>query len=204
MSAALNSYSWVDSSFALDTYGIDGMYPNMAPVQKSTNIYVTGKGFNNDMSDKARCRFGKEGHYTVVEGQVLDNEHMFCQLPAGQIPYPNGAKPSGVIMPFAIAFQDEQFHPYTGGEWSFRLYQQPLLVEASPSTVTAGRTTKVFVKADPSRYFFEPPAPPGSNYADENWMRCKFGFLGTMPAVYINKTTIICVTPAIHDPKDIP
>lgn len=68
VSAALNSYSWVDSSFALDTYGIDGMYPNMAPVQKSTNIYVTGKGFNNDMSDKARCRFGKEGHYTVVEG----------------------------------------------------------------------------------------------------------------------------------------
>jgi len=32
VSAALNSYSWVDSSFALDTYGIDGMYPNMAPV----------------------------------------------------------------------------------------------------------------------------------------------------------------------------
>jgi hypothetical protein len=25
-----------------------------------------------------------------------------------------------------------------------------------------------------------------------------------MPAVYLNKTTIICVTPAIHDPKDIP
>lgn len=25
-----------------------------------------------------------------------------------------------------------------------------------------------------------------------------------MPAVYINKTTIICVTPAVHDPRDMP
>lgn len=78
------------------------------------------------------------------------------------------------------------------------------MVSAEPSVVQAGKTTKVFVKADPGKYFFEPPAPPGQDYLNENWMRCKFGFLGTMPAVYINRTTIICVTPAVHDPKDIP
>lgn len=156
------------------------------------------------MSGNARCRFGTEGHYTIIDGTVLDNEHMFCHLPVGSIPFPSGGRPEGVQVPFSIAFQDEQFYPYTGGNWTFRLYQQPNIIMAEPSVVTAGKTTKVFVKADPSRPFFEPPTPAGQNYLDENWMRCKFGFLGTMPAVYINKTTIICVTPAVHDPKDIP
>lgn len=156
------------------------------------------------MSGNARCRFGKEGHYTIIDGTVLDNEHMFCHLPVGAIPFPSGGRPEGVQVPFSIAFQDEQFYPYTGGNWTFRLYQQPNIISAEPSVVQAGKTTKIFVKADSSRYFFEPPTPAGQNYLDENWMRCKFGFLGTMPAVYINKTTIICVTPAVHDPKDIP
>lgn len=122
VSAALNSYSWAESSFSLQAYGIDGLYPNAAPWQKSTNIYVTGKGFNNDMSGNARCRFGREGSYTIVDGTVLDNEHMFCHLPVGTIPLPSGARPEGVEVPFSIAFQEEQFYPYTGGNWTFRLY----------------------------------------------------------------------------------
>jgi hypothetical protein len=161
VSAALNCYSWADSSYSLTPYGIEGLYPNAAPWQKSTNIYVTGKGFNNDMAGNARCRFGFEGKYTIVDGTVLDNEHMFCHLAVGTIPFPSGTKPEGVEVPFSIAFQDEQFYPYTAGDWSFRLYQQPHLISAEPAVVTAGKTTKIFVKADKSRYFFEPPAPPG-------------------------------------------
>jgi len=83
VSAALNCYSWADSSYSLTPYGIEGLYPNAAPWQKSTNIYITGKGFSNDMAGNARCRFGKEGQYTIVDGTVLDNEHMFCHLPVG-------------------------------------------------------------------------------------------------------------------------
>jgi hypothetical protein len=107
VSAALNSYSWAESSFSLVTYGIDGLYPNSAPWEKSTNIYITGKGFNNEMSGNARCRFGTDGHFTIVEGTVLDNEHMFCHLPVGTINPPSGAKPEGVLLPFSIAFQDD-------------------------------------------------------------------------------------------------
>jgi len=89
VSAALNSYSWAESSFSLSPYGIDGLYPNSAPWSKSVNIYVTGKGFINEMSGNARCRFGHEGHYTIVDGTVLDNEHMFCYLPVGTLPLPS-------------------------------------------------------------------------------------------------------------------
>jgi len=89
VSAALNSYSWAESSYSLETYGIDGLYPHAAPWSKSTNIYITGKGFNNEMSGNARCRFGKEGNYILVDGTVLDNEHMFCHLNVGTIPFPS-------------------------------------------------------------------------------------------------------------------
>lgn len=104
VSAALNSYSWAESSFSLSPYGIDGLYPNSAPWSKSVNIYVTGKGFINEMSGNARCRFGHEGHYTIVDGTVLDNEHMFCYLPVGTLPLPTSAKPEGTEVPFSIAF----------------------------------------------------------------------------------------------------
>lgn len=104
VSAALNSYSWADSSFSMQPYGIEGVYPNASPWSKSTNIYVTGRGFNNELSGNARCRFGEDGSYTIVDGTVLDNEHMFCHLPVGTIPFPSGAKPEGIVVPFSIAF----------------------------------------------------------------------------------------------------
>jgi hypothetical protein len=59
------------------------------------------------MSGNARCRFGTEGHYTIVDGTVLDNEHMFCYLPVGTLPIPTASRPEGVEVPFSIAFQDE-------------------------------------------------------------------------------------------------
>lgn len=65
---------------------------------------ITGKGFINDMSDMGRCKFGTEGNYIIVDGQVLDNEHMLCQLPVGFIPFPENARSEGVVIPFSIAF----------------------------------------------------------------------------------------------------
>ena len=61
VTVALNSYSWADSLFAINIYGITGIYPNAAPWSQNTNIMVTGKGFLNDMSDMGRCKFGAEG-----------------------------------------------------------------------------------------------------------------------------------------------
>lgn len=123
VSAALNSYSYADSLYALEPYGITGIYPNAAPWTQSTNIMVTGKGFNNDMSDQGRCKFGTEGNYVIVDGQVLDNEHMLCHLPVGFIPFPDAASQSGLVIPFAIAFQEDIYYPFTEGTWTFRLYK---------------------------------------------------------------------------------
>jgi len=203
VTAALNSYSWADSLYALNIYGITGLYPNAAPWSQNTNIMVTGKGFMNDMSDSGRCRFGAEGSFVIVDAMVLDNEHMVCALPVGLVTFPDNAKTSGIVIPFAIAFQEEIYYPYTEGTWNFRLYKQPYLMAASPPTVSAGKINKVFVKADPNKPFFQPPPPPGDDYNNENWIRCKFGYLGSNPAVYINHTHLLCITPVIHDPADI-
>lgn len=134
---------------------------------------------------------------------VLDNEHMICQLPVGFIPFPDGAKTEGIVIPFSIAFQEDIYYPFTEGKWNFRLYKQPRLISASPHEVPAGKINKVFVKADPRHPFFQPPPPPGDDYNNENWIRCKFGYLGSNPAVYVNHTHLLCITPVIHDPADI-
>jgi hypothetical protein len=63
-------------------YGLFELYPNSGPVGDSTNILVVGKGFENELKENARCRFGTDDNYAIVEAQVLDNEHMICRSPA--------------------------------------------------------------------------------------------------------------------------
>ena len=58
-SVALNSYSWADSNQTFVPYGVTGLYPNSGPYQGDTDILITGKGFNEDMEDKAKCKFGQ-------------------------------------------------------------------------------------------------------------------------------------------------
>ena len=49
VSVALNSYTWAESEFAFQPYGIADIYPDSGPVGENTNIIVVGKGFNNEM-----------------------------------------------------------------------------------------------------------------------------------------------------------
>lgn len=84
-------------------YGIHAIYPNSGPIGEDTNILVTGKGFDNDLQDQARCKFGTEENYAIVEAQVLDNEHLVCKAPSDYIDLPEGADQT-ISMPFAIAF----------------------------------------------------------------------------------------------------
>lgn len=129
---------------------------------------------------------------------------MLCQLPVGFIPFPESARSEGIVIPFSIAFQEDVYNPYTEGSWNFRLYRNPELISCYPPVVSAGKINKVFVRANPLKGFFEPPPPPGDDYNNENWIRCRFGYLGSNPAVYVNKTTMLCITPVVHDPADIP
>jgi hypothetical protein len=103
VSVALNSYSWGESEFSFVPYGIDGIYPSSGPVSENTNILVTGKGFANDLQDSARCKFGTDENFVIVEAQVLDNENLICKSPSEQIDLPENAAES-ITLPFSIAF----------------------------------------------------------------------------------------------------
>lgn len=52
---------------------------------------ITGKGFDNDLRENGRCKFGTEDHYIIVEANVLDNEHLICKSPADAFGLPEGA-----------------------------------------------------------------------------------------------------------------
>jgi len=55
---ALNSYSWVDTDFKYVPYGITDIMPNSGPISGNTDVIIVGKGFNEDLQEKALCRFG--------------------------------------------------------------------------------------------------------------------------------------------------
>jgi hypothetical protein len=55
------------------------------------------------MKETARCKFGTDDNFVIVEGQVLDNEHMICKSPAEQIDLPEYAD-DVISLPFSIAF----------------------------------------------------------------------------------------------------
>lgn len=115
VSFALNSYSWAPNlQYSFKPYGIYGLYPSSGPVSDSTNILVTGKGFENEMKEFARCKFGTDENYAVVEAQVLDNENLICKSPSEEMSLPDGAD-QAISVPFSVAFQDDIYYPYTEG-----------------------------------------------------------------------------------------
>jgi len=91
VTVALNTYSWAASDFSMSPYGITAMYPNMGPIGQSTNILVMGKGFDNDLRELGRCKFGTEEHYLIIEANVLDNDHLICKSPSDAFTLPEGA-----------------------------------------------------------------------------------------------------------------
>lgn len=90
------------------------MYPTSGPVGENTNVIVVGKGFVNDLQESARCKFGTEDNYQIVEAQVLDDEHLICKSPSQDLALPDGASEE-INVPFSIAFQEDLYYPYTEG-----------------------------------------------------------------------------------------
>jgi len=103
VSVSLNSYSWASSDFSFTPYGILDMYPTSGPINENTNIIVVGKGFENEMKEFARCKFGTEDNYIIVEAEVLDDEHLICKSPSESISLPEGSSDE-ITLPFSIAF----------------------------------------------------------------------------------------------------
>jgi len=67
-----------------------------------SDIFVTGKGFTEAIAEKAKCRFGVDGNYHIVDAEVLDYTKLVCRTPPADFKF---AESSDVIsVPFSIAF----------------------------------------------------------------------------------------------------
>ena len=154
VSVALNSYSWASSDFTFAPYGIYNIYPQSGPTSENTNILIVGKGFENDLKDDGRCKFGTDENFVIVEAQVLDNEHMICKSPSEQITLPEGADET-ITVPFSIAFQQDMYYPYTEGTQKYRLYKHPTLTDISPQDADVGKLTAVYITADEDSGFWQ-------------------------------------------------
>jgi hypothetical protein len=49
-----------------------------------TDIFITGKGFTKELAEKAKCRFGVDASYQIVDATILDYTKLVCRSPAGQ------------------------------------------------------------------------------------------------------------------------
>lgn len=57
--------------------------PDSGPFAGSTDILITGKGFVEELSQKARCKFGSADNFVEVTAEVLDYTKIVCRSPAG-------------------------------------------------------------------------------------------------------------------------
>lgn len=104
-------------------------------------------------------------------------------------------------VPFGIAFGEEEFKPWTLSTHRYRFYKQPKIEAAFPEEVRIGKFSEIFVYAYDDALFFE-PLPSGKN-GDVTGILCNFDDFGTSMGMYINETTVMCVTPHIQGhPED--
>ena len=81
---SLNSDSWVgrkDPPLMYKPYGILDVTPASGPYSGYTDVMISGKGFLDEFASKARCRFGIETNYAIVDAEVLDYGKLVCRSP---------------------------------------------------------------------------------------------------------------------------
>jgi len=83
VTAALNRYSWVDNNDTLTfvPYGIITITPNAGPYSGTTDILIQGKGFVEELSTMAKCRFGIPSDYKIVDAVWQSYYSMICRSP---------------------------------------------------------------------------------------------------------------------------
>ena len=180
---------------------MNGIFPNSGPYAGNTDILITGKGFNDDYSEKARCRFGIPSNYAIVEAEILSYDKLICRSPPEfKIP---PTSDETISIPIGVSFVDDEFEPWTESIHRFRYYKQPSLVKADPDEIEVGKMAEILIIADEDSEFWE-PIPTSKSSLGQYGIECKFGRFGIGMGMYVNKTAIKCVTPSItEDPEDI-
>ena len=154
---SLNSDSWVtrkNPPLMYKPYGISEIAPASGPYSGFTDVMITGKGFLDEFKDQARCRFGIDSNYVIVEAEVLDYGKMVCRSPQN-FPMPQTSDMPMFSVPFGIAFGEEKFSPWTIGLHRYRFYASPRIELAIPDEVRIGKFAEVYLKAYDDKQFFE-------------------------------------------------
>ena len=154
---SLNSDSWVtrkEPPLMYKPYGIVDIAPASGPYSGFTDVMITGKGFVDEYKDQARCRFGIDSNYVIVEAEVLDYGKMVCRSPQN-FPMPLSSDMPILSVPFGIAFGEEKFSPWTIGLHRYRFYSAPRIELAIPDETRIGKFAEVYLKAYDEAQFFE-------------------------------------------------
>ena len=198
---SLNNASWTvpNSNAYYSPYGIHHITPNSGPSVGGTEITIVGSGFED--TGEAKWRFGVPGDYIIVSGKVLSNDKMVWKSPIEYKLPTHGSFPFSV--PFSIAFNKEEYDPWTQSAHRFRFYEQPIISRWTPSKSDIGLLKEVYIYSNDYTEFIQPIPIEGTQYSDYGIL-CKFGKLGSTPGALINSTLIKCVTPTITErPEDV-
>jgi len=157
---ALNSYSWVggrqsrmlsSDSLGYVPYGILSIFPESGPVDGYTDIFVTGKGFTESIASKAKCRFGVDGNYAIVDAEVLDYTKLVCRSPPAD--FKLGEDGSTVSVPFSISFNEPELKPWTTDFHRFRYYKPAVNAFAVPDEIQIRKKAEIYVFAEAGTEF---------------------------------------------------
>ena len=193
---SLNNASWTETNknTFYTPYGIHHISPNSGPVDGGTEITVYGSGFMN--SGSPRCSFGVGDQSAITNGKVLSHDKMVCQSPPGYHIPKQASLPFTV--PFAIAFNKDDYAPWTQSAHRYRFYQQPHISGCTPTQSEIGKIQEVYVFSSQDSEFIQPIPIEGSQYADYG-IYCKFGKYGSTPGAWVNSTLLKCITPTIQE-----
>ena len=216
---ALNGVSFTKKNpkLLVTTYSIEEITPVSGPIETGTIIVVKGSGFVQ--SENIRCRFGVPGYFAYTEGTYIDYNKITCPSPKGfEIPK-GGALPFTV--PFSIAFNDDEFNPWTQSSHVFTFYQTPDVVVVTPTEVNTTSIVPIYLKADTEeqQLFSMPlasireeeyqvlnkdgePIRQVTKSVKEQPITCRFGKHGVTEAEFMNRTDINCLTPKFQDDDD--
>ena len=219
LSIALNNYSFVEPNehTTILGYSVHSIEPSSGPISGGTKILVKGNGYFK--SNTIRCRFGVPGYFAYTEAEYIDYHQIICTSPqkfkipsSGQLPF---------SVPFSIAFNDDEFEPWTETTHFFSFYGDPRIGNIEPKEVQTSQTVPIIITAKQGTTF----PMPSATIVEETYevmdsetgrndkkvrssfsyqpMKCKFGEFGMTNAEYINRTTVRCLTPQIDDDSDI-
>ena len=216
---ALNGVTFTKKNpkLTINTYSIEEITPVSGPIETGTTIVVKGSGYTN--SENIRCRFGVPGYFAYTEGTFIDYNKITCPSPKG-FEIPNGGGLPFTV-PFSIAFNDDEFNPWTQTSHVFTFYQTPDVAIVTPNEVNTTSIVPVHLKADvEEQQFFSTPL--ASIREDEYQVldkdgepirkvkktvvdqpiKCRFGKHGVTEADYLNRSDISCLTPKFQDEDD--